>query len=282
MRFAVVGHVEWVDFLQVDHVPIAGEIVNAGEAWGEAAGGGAVAAVQLAKLAGGALFLTALGRDELGDESDARLRRHGVEVAAARGDMPTRRAVTFLDANGERTITTIGPRPVPAAADDLPWERLAEMDGVYFTGGDVGALRAARAARVLVVTPRAGRALEGSGVEVDALVRSGKDPGEQGEPEQLGYAARLVVTTEGSEGGTWVAREGRTGTFKAARLPRPVVDAYGAGDSFAAGVTYGLGTGMEIARALEVASLCGAANLSGRGPYSGQLDADALTTLLEE
>ena len=279
MRFAVVGHVEWIDFLQVDHVPIAGEIVNASEAWGEAAGGGAVAAVQLAKLAGGALFLAALGLDELGDESEARLRGHGVEVVAARGDMPTRRAVTFLDANGERTITTIGPRPVPRADDDLPWERLAEIDGLYFTGGDVGALRASRAARVVVVTPRARTALEGSGVEVDALVRSGNDAGEQGEPAQLGYSARLVVTTEGARGGTWVAREGRTGTFKAARLPGPIGDAYGAGDSFAAGLTYGLGAGMDVEEALEIASLCGAANLTGRGPYAGQLDARALKLL---
>jgi len=276
MRFAVVGHVEWVDFLEVGHVPIPGEIVNAAEAWAEAAGGGAVAAVQLAKLASGALFITALGDDDLGDRSGAQLRGQGVEVAAARRGAPTRRAVTFLDANGERTITTIGPRPVPRAEDDLPWARLAEMDGVYFTGGNVGALRAARAARALVVTPRAGTALEGSGVEVDALVRSGSDAGEQGDPERLGYSARLVVTTEGPHGGTCAMRDGRTESFKAARLPGPIADAYGAGDSFAAGLTYGLGAGMDVEGALEVASHCGAGNLTGRGPYAGQPDARAL------
>src|SRR5689334_21693072 len=101
MRVGVVGHVEWVDFLQVSHVPVAGEIVNASDSWAEAAGGGAVAAVQLAKLAGGALFLTALGRDDLGERSEAQLRSHGVEVAAARRDASTRRAVTFVDAQGE-------------------------------------------------------------------------------------------------------------------------------------------------------------------------------------
>jgi ribokinase len=276
MQVGVVGHVEWVDFLEVDHVPVAGEIVNASGMWAEAAGGGAVAAVQLAKLAGRALFLTALGRDEVGDQSEEQLSGYGVEVAAARRDASTRRAVTFLDANGERTITTIGPRPMPRADDPLPWERLAELDGVYFTGGDVGALRAARAARVLVVTPRARRALEGSGVEVDALVRSGRDAGEQGEPEKLGYSARLVVTTEGGQGGTWVAREGRSGRFKAAPLPGPVADAYGAGDSFAAAFTYGLAAGMDVEQALEIASRCGAANITGRGPYTGQLDVAAI------
>ena len=36
--FAVVGHVEWVDFLAVGHVPVAGEIVHAEGWWAEAAG----------------------------------------------------------------------------------------------------------------------------------------------------------------------------------------------------------------------------------------------------
>src|SRR3954447_21308830 len=52
-RFAVVGHVEWIEFGRVVHVPAPGEIVEAGDAFEEAAGSGAVAAVQLAKLAGG-------------------------------------------------------------------------------------------------------------------------------------------------------------------------------------------------------------------------------------
>ena len=61
MRVAVVGHVEWVQFARVERVPRAGEIVHAHETWDEAAGGGAVAAVQLARLAGGgADFFTAL------------------------------------------------------------------------------------------------------------------------------------------------------------------------------------------------------------------------------
>jgi len=52
MRVAVVGHVEWVEFARVESVPRAGEIVHALETWQEPAGGGAVAAAQLARLAG--------------------------------------------------------------------------------------------------------------------------------------------------------------------------------------------------------------------------------------
>ena len=51
MRVAVIGHVEWVQFARVERVPLAGEIIHAGETWEEPGGAGAVAAVQLVKLA---------------------------------------------------------------------------------------------------------------------------------------------------------------------------------------------------------------------------------------
>ena len=269
-RFAVVGHVEWVDFLTVPRVPLAGEIVHADKWWSEAAGGGAVAAVQLAKLAGTATFFTAFGNDDHGRSAGEQLRGHGVEVEAVVRDRPQRRAVALLDARGERTIAVQGERLVPHGDDDLPWDRLAEMDGVYFTGGDTGALRAARAARTLVATPRAHDAFAGSDVTLDALVRSATDAGEQD-----GWSADLTVATRGPDGGTYTTADGRTGAFRSAPLPGPVMDAYGAGDSFAAGFTFALGSGMDVDKALELAARCGAANLTGAGPYAGQLTAAA-------
>ena len=48
MKFAVVGHVEWVEFAVVDRVPPQGTIGFATEpTFREPAGGGGVAAVQL-------------------------------------------------------------------------------------------------------------------------------------------------------------------------------------------------------------------------------------------
>jgi ribokinase len=270
VAFAVIGHVEWVDFLRVDRVPRAGEIVNATESWGEAAGGGAVAAVQLAKLAGSATFFTALGEDDIAVTSEAQLIDQGVEVVAAMRNRAQRQAVAFLDRDGERTIVTIGPRLVPSGDDDLPWSRFAEIDAVYFTGGDAGALRAARTAKVLVATPRAREALAGSGITIDALVRSGRDETEQDQPELEGWSARMIVTTRGAEGGTYVAADGKSGTFEAAALPGPIEDAYGAGDSCAAGITYGLGVGMDLPDAISVGARCGAGVLTGKGPYAGQ------------
>ncbi len=267
MRVAVVGHVEWVEFLRVPHVPGAGEIVHASEWWSEPAGGGAVAAVQLAKLAGAADFFTALGDDELGHCAFEQLTELGVRVHAAWRNEHQRRAETFVDERGERTITVIGDRLVPRGSDPLPWDELGEMDGVYFTGGDVEALRAARAARVLTATPRTFDTLREAHVELDALIGSGRDPGEAYDPGELDPPARFRVVTLGPQGG--FVEPG--GPFAAALLPGPVVDTYGAGDSFAAGLTYGLAARMPVPAAVALAARCGAAALTGRGAFAGQL-----------
>jgi ribokinase len=273
-RFAVVGHVEWIEFGRVPHMPKPGEIVHASEWWEDVGGGGAVAAVQLAKLAGGVEFFTALAQDDKGRRTKERLEELGVTVHAAPREGVQRRGFVHLDDDDhERTITILGDRIVAHGDDDLPWERLDGVDAVYFTGGDVGALEQARRARRLVATPRAYETLKASKVNLDALVRSAKDPGEQHAEDALDPAPDLVVSTAGKEGGEWVGEDRSTGHWKAAQLPGPPRDSYGAGDSFAAGLTYGLGADLPIDEALEVASRCGAYKLAGRAPYDGQLTA---------
>jgi ribokinase len=270
-RVAVVGHVEWVDFAVVPRLPHPGEILHVPEFWAEAAGGGAVAVVQMAKLTGSALFITALAGDELGRRTEAQLAAQGVTLHAAPRDGLQRRAFTYLTADGERTITVLGDRLVAHGDDPLPWEVLDDVGGVYVTGGDAAALREARRARVIVATPRADRALRESGVAVDVLVHSGKDKGEELVLAELDPPPRTIVTTLGAKGGRWDGEAG-SGTWEAQALPGPVVDEYGAGDSFAAGLTTGLAAGLPIAEAVELGSRCGAANMTGRGPYAGQLD----------
>jgi ribokinase len=275
-KVAVVGHVEWVQFASVPHVPSAGEVVHARDPFEEPAGGGAVAAVQLARLTGEAVLVTALGEDEHGRRSLARLRELGVRVWAARRTAPTRRAVTLVDEAGERTITTFGERLEPVGGDeDIPWDSLGEMDAVYFTAGDLDALRAARAARVLVASPRAHDAL-GQGVELDALVLSEEDAIERREASRAREESELVVYTEGERGGAYHERNGGSGTWAAASPPAGPVDSYGCGDSFAGGFTYGLGAGMTLPDTLELAARCGAVCLTGRGPYEKQLTAQEL------
>jgi ribokinase len=270
-RVAVVGHVEWVDFAVVPRLPRPGEIMHARQTWEEAAGGGAVAAVQMAKLAGGSLFLTALAGDDLGKRTAAQLARQDVTVHAGAREGVQRRGFVHLDDEGERTITILGDRLVPHGGDPLPWEALDDVGGVYFTGGDTAALEAARRADVIVATPRAGDALRESGVAVDVLVHSGKDPGEELFLAQLDPPPKTVVTTLGAKGGRWDGAAG-SGSWEPLPLPGPRVDEYGAGDSFAAGITTGLAAGLSMADAIHLGSRCGVANLMGRGPYAGQLD----------
>jgi len=270
MRVAVIGHVEWVEFVRVGAVPRPGEIVHAVETWDEAAGGGAVAAVQLARLAGACTMFTSLGSDDVGRRSRVQLSDQGVTVRAMADPSAQRRAMCFVDDAGERTITVLGDKLVPSGGDSrLPWHELAGADAAFFVSGDAEALHAARRARVLVATSRELATLRSAAVELDVLVGSGEDEGEMYRPGDLDPPPKIVVTTSGSLGG-WVQPGG---PFRPASIPGPVVDAYGCGDSFAAGLTFALARGDSIDDAVALAARCGAAVLTGRGPYPGQLSA---------
>jgi ribokinase len=272
VNVAVVGHVEWVEFARVEEMPGPGDIVHSLETWEEAAGGGAVAAVQLANLNGTAHLFTALGDDTLGRRCRAELQERGVTVHSSTLGEPQRRAFTHVDAGGERTITVIGQKLLPSGENgDLPWEELGRCDAVYFVSGDVAALRAARHGRVLVATARELPTLRRGAEQLDVLVGSARDPGERFELGDLDPEPRYVVTTSGGLGG-WV---NPGGPFSAAPLPGPVSDAYGAGDCFAAGLTYALGAGRSMDDAVALGARCGAAALTGRGAYDGQLAAGA-------
>jgi ribokinase len=262
MNLAVVGHVEWIEFVRVESVPKPGEIVASHETWAEPAGGGGVASVELARLDGKAALYCLLGGDDLGSKSRVRLEAAGVRVYSPQSDRPQRRGFCYLDEAGERTITVIGEKPRPPGGEGaLPWEELDGADGVYFTAGDAEAVRQARRARILVATARELPTLHAAGVELDALVASGEDDAERYQAGDLDPPPKLVVSTAGSLGG-W-AQPG--GPYKPSASAGPYEDAYGAGDCFAAGLTYALAKGMEIPDALAFASDRGALALTRKG-----------------
>ncbi|MFM8525299.1 MAG: PfkB family carbohydrate kinase [Cyanobacteriota bacterium] len=269
LRMAVVGHVEVVSFISVDALPQPGTIVHARSAHEAPAGGGAVVAVQMARLVGsGVPFFTALGDDALGHQAARTLTALGLELHVAWRQAPTRRAVTFIETSGERTITVIGERLTPLASDPLPWHRLQDMDGVFVTAADAKALRLARAARVLAATPRVRLpVLQEAAVPLDALIGSGLDPGERTSVGDLNPEPRLRIATEGSRGGLRIPG----GRFLAPQRHGAVIDTYGAGDSFAAGVTCGLAADWSVEEAISLGCHCGAACLDGAGPYGAQL-----------
>jgi ribokinase len=268
VQVAVVGHVEWVEFARVEAMPRSGGIAHAWETWEQAGGGGAVAALQLARLAGEAALFTALGDGELGRRAREELEAGGVRVhASVAGEQ--RRAFCHVEESGERTITVLGEKLRPRGEDgDIPWETLDEADAVYFASGDTAALRQARRARVLVATARELATLKAAAVQLDALVGSGDDDGERYVPGDLGPPPQLVVSTAGALGG-W-AQPG--GPFQAVAPAGDVEDAYGCGDCFAAGLTHGLGRGLPTADALALAARCGAGALTGRGVHAAAVE----------
>ena len=278
LRLAVVGHVEVVSFLSVDRLPRAGEIVHARSDGEFAAGGGAVVAVQMARLTGRRVpFFTALGRDAAGEQAAGQLEALGLDLHIAWREQPTRRGITQVDAEGERTITVIGERLSPLGGDPLPWERLSRLDGVFVTATDVEGLRRCRRAAVLAATPRVRLPLmREAGVGLEALIGSAIDPGETYRCGDLEPAPDLYVATRGADGGE--LHPG--GPFAALQRTTPVVDAYGAGDCFAAGVTTALAAGWALQPAISLGCQCGMACLDQRGPYAGQLSGEQLVQAL--
>lgn len=267
----MLGHVEWMTFGVVDRVPASGEIAHSLDWWEEPGGGGAVAAVQLQRLTGDCAFFTALGEDATGERAHLELEGLGLRTHVARRPAPTRRGFTFIEASGERTITTLGERLHARADDPLPWDELEEVDCVYVCAADASALRLARRARVVVATSRVAGLLAEAAVRLDAVVGSASDPRETFDPADLPERPALVVRTEGRRGGTFETADGRTGRYEAFEPPGPLVDTYGAGDTFAAGLTFALGRGDDVEGALSVAARCAAWCVAGRGPYGRSL-----------
>lgn len=263
-RLAVVGHVEWVDFIPIERMPREGEVLQAqGASFARAAGGGGVAAAVFADLGAQVDFFCALGDDAHGHDAAEQLADRGVTMHVAwRAEQPTRRALTLLEGDGERTIVTVGERLEPSGADDLDWALVARSDGVYFTAGDVGALERARTAPVVVASPR-GRSALASGPPIDAIVFSRRDEDEAEWARRLEAKAKLMVETRGAQGGVWWGAS--EGGWKSVPPDGPIKDAYGCGDSFAAGFTFGLGDGATVAEATALGARCGARCLTRVG-----------------
>ncbi|HET7754884.1 MAG TPA: sugar kinase [Anaeromyxobacteraceae bacterium] len=268
-RVAVVGHVEHVSLARVPALPAPGDIVHIDQPITFPGGGGGVAYAQLARSAAEAHLFTAFGTGDAGDEAAREIGRAG-RVHAARRDVPHPRSVVLVTPDGERTILVVGAPLHPHASDALPWELLAGCDCAYFTGEDPDTLRAARAARVLVVTARRRAALVRSGVRADVVVGSARDPREASALADYPVPPGALVLTEGAQGGRI---ETAAGVVRFAAPPSPPVlgAAYGAGDTFAAALTWYVAAGSSVRDACARAGVHGAAVLAGLDPRSSQL-----------
>ncbi len=232
LNFAVVGHVEWINFLKVDQLPKPGVISHSEKSLEYPAGGGSIIAKILSDLTLNQIhFFTSLGNDDYGDKCFKILSNMGIKMHVAWRDKPTRRGFSLIDSQGERAITVIGERLAPTHKD----------------------------------TPRVGlNTINNSNVLLDGLIGSNLDPGEVFSFSELSLKPKYTIKTEGEKGG--IIFPG--GRYKALKNKKLKVDSYGCGDSFAAGILYGMASKWDIDKSLNLAKVMGRDASEFFGPYA--------------
>ena len=269
LKFAVIGHIEWINFLEVDQLPEPGLISHSTKSLEFPAGGGSVIAKRLRELTNSEVhFFTALGNDFYGNQSFKILEKMGIKLHVAWCDKPTRKGFSLIDSEGERSITIIGDRLAPTHKDNLDWSILNEMDGVFITAADMQIFKKSRIAKILCSTPRVGlNIINESKIFLDGLIGSNLDPGEAFSLTELSLKPKFVIKTEGENGGILFPG----GRYKAFENIKDKVDSYGCGDSFAAGILYGLASKWSIEESLNLAKILGRNCSEHFGPY-GNID----------
>ena len=264
LELTVVGHIEWVTFIEVENFADQGQIGH-GEIYAEkTAGGGTLTAIALSKLTNKRVnFITALGRDYYGYKCHKELTKLGLNVHVAWRSTATRRGVSMLNKSGERSITVIGQRLSPIASDNLPWELASSSDGIFVSATDKPGLIKCRRCKTLVSTPRIGLELmKSSNVKFNAIIGSDNDAYER-KILNSHLNADIVVKTRGESGGEFT----RGRKYKVYEKINKPIDSYGCGDNFAAGVTAGLSANWEIDEAIKLGSQLGAECAKSLGPY---------------
>ena len=266
LKLAVIGHVEWVTFLKVDQLPLAGRISHAKDSFEEAAGGAAVAAVQMARLIDGPVdLITSLGKDNHGEKCYERLTKFGLNLKVAWRDKPTRKGISLISKDGERAITVIGERLQPLGSDDLSWSDMKDYDGIFVTATDKEGITFARKAKFLSATPRTGKnTLMNSKVKINALIGSGLDPDEKINYEELEPKPDVYIATKGKSGGSIFPKNHKYTSIKPSSKE---IDSYGCGDCFAGAVTAALSAKLSLKQAIKIGAYCGAECSTHYGPY---------------
>lgn len=225
-------------------------------------GGGANAAVALARGGDEALLVSAVGSDPVGDALLAELRSIGVDVSlTARLQGGSSRSIVMTDPMGERSIVNLR-----RLLEDQPPQRIltVQADAMYVRSRHQGLapLMAGMSNRMTVVAhvpPTADNA-----VPAQILVGSQSDLDEDflAAPLARGMAVsggRLhwIVITHGAKGAEAFGPKGER-LFQPARKVT-VVDSTGAGDAFAAGLTHALARKQPMDEALKIAVAWGTA-----------------------
>ncbi|MBY4272535.1 sugar kinase [Rhodococcus fascians] len=258
---------------------VSGDVVNAGAA--AAAAGASVA------------LIARVSDDELGDAVCRRIRELGIDDTYIRR-VPGQQGVYFLhiDPEGNRQFSYARAGSVGSQLDvaDLP-EGVIEQAGAVLGGGIAAALSSTLARTMLHAAQRSGRFvydpnfrprlttadqarafLQSVAPCTEVMVPSAPSEIElllgTGEPETaaaslMGWGARSVVVTQGSEGSSIFTA---AGTSHQPVIPAlDVIDQTGAGDVFAGTLTARLALGDDLREAAALAAAAASLSVGGRG-----------------
>ncbi|OZF39215.1 2-keto-3-deoxygluconate kinase [Rhodococcus sp. 14-2483-1-1] len=258
---------------------VSGDVVNAGAA--AAAAGASVALV------------ARVSDDELGDAVCRRIRELGIDDTFVRR-VPGQQGVYFLhiDPEGNRQFSYARAGSVGSQLDvaDLP-VGVIENAGAVLGGGIAAALSPTLARTMLHVAQHSGRFvydpnfrprlttadqardfLQNIAAYCEVMVPSapseielllGTDDPASAAASLMGWGARSVVVTQGSEGSSIFTEEGRS--HQPVIPARQVIDQTGAGDVFAGTLTARLALGDDLREAAAMAAAAASLSVGGRG-----------------
>jgi ribokinase len=260
-RVVVVGSLNVDLIARVRALPAAGETIFASEVVRRFGGKGANQALAASRLGAEVRLIGAVGDDEHGRAYREHWRRHGLDDAgiATIPRVPTGTAMIAVDGQGENQIIVnagangrVTPRLVRAQAESFRGAALVLLQGEVPVDAIDEAMRLARRHGVRVVfNPSPWPAgFVWDGCAIFCLVIN----------EQEGLYVRVrgkienVVLTRGAKSTIWVDARGHARDFATAKLPRPVVDTVGAGDTFAGALAVELARGAEFGAAIPLAN----------------------------
>ncbi len=290
-RILVTG-VAAMDFVFfVDEMPRTAEKYKTGQASIQGGGGGANAAVSVARLGGASVFVGRAGSDPVGDMIAADLVAEGVDISLLKrfDAAGSCFASIYVDSHGERQIMSYRDPELPTATDWLGAAAGISFDAVLadtrWPDGALVLLELARdcgkpgvidveapvAAAIPALLAASHAAFSTQGLKDWA----GHDDLERGLKEFSAKSGKFACVTRGEEGVIW-RRGDQSGHVPA--FPVKAIDTLGAGDVWHGAFTLMLGDGMAEVEAMRFANAAAAlkcSRLGGRAACPSRAEVEA-------
>ena len=273
----VLGSINMDVVTPIDHIPLPGQTIMAGDVQLIPGGKGANAAVAAARLGGNVRMIGCVGDDAFGDTLKTNLQNEGIdcELISMIADQSSGTAVILLDANsGQNSImvSSGANAKVTAPVDQAlyPWANVMMMQLETPVASNIDAAKYAKANGVTIILDPAPAAsnlphelfglcdmLLPNETELATLTNMPTESMEQitaAANQFLEHGSKHIIVTVGSRGALWVTQD-HTQHFQT--TPIKPVDTTAAGDSFAGALAAKLAAGHDIAQSIPFALAAG-------------------------